>query len=82
MCRQVNSAAFIENKLQEVSSDDNVNCAIASDSHSNIVPPLDLRSEENFPTRDFTFSYRKHCEEAEIALKPDQAYETWLSAKK
>lgn len=54
-----------------------------SETHSNIVPPLDLKSEENFPTtRDYTFSYRKHCEAAKIVLKPDQAYETWLSAKR
>uniref|UniRef100_A0A1A9VL38 Coiled-coil domain-containing protein n=1 Tax=Glossina austeni TaxID=7395 RepID=A0A1A9VL38_GLOAU len=58
-------------------------CPSVSEIESDIVPPLDLQSEENYPTtRDYTFSYRKHCEAAKIVLKPEKAYETWLSAKR
>ncbi|XP_075155699.1 uncharacterized protein LOC142229045 isoform X2 [Haematobia irritans] len=53
------------------------------DNKSDIVPPLDLKSEENYPNGgDCTFSYRKHWENAKIERKPEEAYETWLSAKK
>ncbi|KAL9871879.1 coiled-coil domain-containing protein 34-like [Glossina fuscipes] len=55
----------------------------SSETESDIVPPLDLQSEDNYPTtQDCTFSYRKYCEPAKIVLKPNSAYETWLSAKK
>lgn len=84
--RYVNSAAFIEKivPLADVSSsDENHKFLDKSECQSDIVPPLDLQSEDNYPTpRDYTFSYRKHCEAAKIVLKPDKAYETWLSAKR
>ncbi|XP_061395451.1 coiled-coil domain-containing protein 34-like [Musca vetustissima] len=42
-----------------------------------IVPPLDLQSEENYPTAsdDMTYSVKIH-------RQPELAYETWLSAKR
>lgn len=62
---------------------DNVKYATMSETQSDLVPPLDIRSEDNYPTtRDYTFSYRKHCQADKIALKPDKAFETWLSAKR
>ncbi|XP_037820606.1 coiled-coil domain-containing protein 34-like [Lucilia sericata] len=84
--RYVNAAAFIENNAPQKtdnSSADNTKYSTMSETHSDIVPPLDIKSEENYPTtRDYTFSYRKHCEVAKMDLKPDLAYETWLSAKR
>ena len=70
--------------MNNISSENSLKCPLEmSETQSDIVPPLDLKSEENYPTtRDYTFSYRKHCEAAKIVLKPDQAYETWLSAKR
>ncbi|XP_004523994.1 coiled-coil domain-containing protein 34 [Ceratitis capitata] len=84
--RYINPAAFIEKTpdQSETSSFNEENkMQLPSESQSDIVPPLDLQSEDNYPTtRDYTFSYRKHCEAAKIVLKPDLAYETWLSAKR
>lgn len=88
--RIVNPAAYIE-KTPDQSEASSVSEDVSnkyqphapSESQSDIVPPLDLQSEENYPTtRDYTFSYRKHCEAAKIVLKPDKAFETWLSAKR
>ncbi|XP_036317412.1 protein MNN4-like [Rhagoletis pomonella] len=84
--RYINRAAFIE-KTPDQSETSSINednkPHPPSENHSDIVPPLDLQSEDNYPTtRDYTFSYRKHCEAAKIVLKPDLAYETWLSAKR
>lgn len=57
--------------------------ATSIETRSDIVPPLDLQSEENYPLQgDYTFSYRKHCETTKIDRKPDLAYQTWLSAKR
>ncbi|KAM7350810.1 uncharacterized protein ACRADG_009254 [Cochliomyia hominivorax] len=83
--RYVNSAALLENNmpLTDVSHVSYVNNSTMSETQSDIVPPLDLKSEENYPTnRDYTFSYHKHYEAPKIVLNPNQAYETWLSAKK
>ncbi|XP_067634544.1 coiled-coil domain-containing protein 34-like [Eurosta solidaginis] len=84
--RYINPAAFIE-KTPDQSERSSINEQNRpqpnSENQSDIVPPLDLQSEDNYPTtRDYTFSYRKHCEAAKIVLKPDLAYETWLSAKR
>lgn len=54
-----------------------------SETQSDIVPPLDIKSEENYPSnRGYTFSYRKLCDADKMVLKPDKAFETWLSAKR
>ncbi|XP_054730837.1 coiled-coil domain-containing protein 34-like isoform X2 [Anastrepha obliqua] len=84
--RYINPAAFIE-KTPDQSETSSMNeenkTQPPSENQSDIVPPLDLQSEDNYPTtRDYTFSYRKHCEASKIVLKPDLAYETWLSAKR
>ncbi|KAL9895336.1 uncharacterized protein ACN2A1_006074 [Glossina fuscipes fuscipes] len=85
----INPAAYIEKDGEMGRSPDagqgsiDSKCPSVSETESDIVPPLDLQSEENYPTtRDYTFSYRKHCEAAKIVLKPEKAYETWLSAKR
>lgn len=83
----MNPAAYIEKNTEGIDLDKlnlyDSKCYTPLESRSDIVPPLDLQSEDNYPTtRDFTFSYRKHCEATKIVLKPDQAYETWLSAKR
>ncbi|KAI9579406.1 hypothetical protein GQX74_004878, partial [Glossina fuscipes] len=85
----INPAAYIEKDGEMERSPDagqgsiDSKCPSVSETESDIVPPLDLQSEENYPTtRDYTFSYRKHCEAAKIVLKPEKAYETWLSAKR
>lgn len=84
--RHINPAAFIEktpDQSETSSINDESKLQPPSENQSDIVPPLDLQSEDNYPTtRDYTFSYRKHCEAAKIVLKPDLAYETWLSAKR
>uniref|UniRef100_A0A1B0A4J0 Coiled-coil domain-containing protein n=1 Tax=Glossina pallidipes TaxID=7398 RepID=A0A1B0A4J0_GLOPL len=85
----INPAAYIEKdgemerSLDAAQGSIDSKCPSVCETESDIVPPLDLQSEENYPTtRDYTFSYRKHCEAAKIVLKPEKAYETWLSAKR
>lgn len=82
--RYVNSAAFIENNvpLTDLSSDDNIKFSAMSETNSDIVPPLDIKSEENYPTtRDYTFSYRTHCEPAKILHKPDRSFKGTRESK-
>uniref|UniRef100_A0A1A9ZQ98 Coiled-coil domain-containing protein n=1 Tax=Glossina pallidipes TaxID=7398 RepID=A0A1A9ZQ98_GLOPL len=87
--KYVNPAAYIEKSdetertLGAVQKSVRSKGSAVSETQSDIVPPLDLQSEDNYPTtQDCTFSYRKYCEPAKIVLKPDTAYETWLSAKR
>ncbi|XP_037888259.1 coiled-coil domain-containing protein 34-like [Glossina fuscipes] len=87
--RYVNAAAYIEKSgetertLGAGQKSIRSKGPASSETESDIVPPLDLQSENNCPAaRDYKFSYRNHCEPAEIVFKPDSAYETWLSAKR
>ncbi|XP_013105493.2 trichohyalin-like [Stomoxys calcitrans] len=70
---------FLEKRCKSYNS---INSAKTSETCSDIVPPLDLQSEENYPNGGYTYSCRKHCETTKLDRNPDLAYDTWLSAKR
>jgi len=81
--RIINRAAFIETDFSDTSSLDEKGSIPKSEdqSTSNIVPLLDLQSEDGQNSnRAFNFSYRKHYDHARV--DPNDAYKTWLSAKR
>lgn len=82
--RYVSSAAYIE-KSEDV-EDENEGQLIESGEISNttsseVVPNLDLTSNESYPSTDNDMWYGKACEISKMITKPD-AFQAWLSAKK
>lgn len=81
--RYVSSAAFIE---KTVDGEDDCEEPIVSGEISNttsleVVPNLELTSNESYPSTDNDMWYGKACEMSKMITKPD-AFQAWLSAKK
>lgn len=82
--RYVTSGAFIEKALDV---EDEVQIVSGEHSNSNttgsseMVPNLDLTSNESYPSTDNELWYGKACEMSKMITKPD-AFKAWLSAKK
>ncbi|KAL5278356.1 hypothetical protein ACFFRR_003151 [Megaselia abdita] len=76
--KYVSSAAYIE---KAVDGEDECEGQISNTTSSEVVPNLDLTSNESYPSTDNDMWYGKACEISKMITKPD-AFQAWLSAKK
>lgn len=78
--RYVSSEDYIEKADDDVEGQI-VSGEISNTTSSEVVPNLDLTSNESYPSTDNDMWYGKACEISKMITKPD-AFQAWLSAKK
>lgn len=79
--RYVGSAAYIEKAEDGEDEGPIVSGEISNTTSLEVVPNLELTSNESYPSTDNDMWYGKACEISKMITKPD-AFKAWLSAKK